>query len=83
MKNNSIRKLPYSVHECADEGMAGDFGKNTKYDTVMSRLVQGDVGSGKTIVAVLALLNTAMNGYQGGNDGADRSIGQDSIMIYL
>lgn len=33
-------------------------------DTVMSRLVQGDVGSGKTIVAVLALMNTALCGYQ-------------------
>lgn len=31
----------------------------------MSRLVQGDVGSGKTIVAVLALMLVGLNGYQG------------------
>ncbi len=31
----------------------------------MSRLVQGDVGSGKTIVAVLGLILSAMNGFQG------------------
>jgi ATP-dependent DNA helicase RecG len=31
----------------------------------MSRLLQGDVGSGKTIIAVLALLISANNGYQG------------------
>lgn len=32
---------------------------------VMSRLIQGDVGSGKTIIAFLALFSVGLNGYQG------------------
>ncbi len=36
-----------------------------KSPKVMNRLVQGDVGSGKTVVAQLALANAVLNGYQG------------------
>ncbi|WP_317315988.1 ATP-dependent DNA helicase RecG [Peptostreptococcus russellii] len=36
-----------------------------KSPKVMNRLVQGDVGSGKTVVAKLALANAVLNGYQG------------------
>ena len=32
--------------------------------TLMSRLVQGDVGSGKTIIAFLSMILAAANGYQ-------------------
>ncbi len=59
-----IEKLPYNLTgkqlEIWSEIKADLTGKN-----VMNRLIQGDVGSGKTILAFLALLFTAENGYQG------------------
>lgn len=39
--------------------------KDQNRNIPMNRLVQGDVGSGKTILAISALLNVALNGYQG------------------
>ena len=41
--------------------IAGDMGRTVP----MNRLLQGEVGSGKTVVAVLALLLSVENGYQG------------------
>lgn len=38
--------------------------KDTEKPCPMSRLLQGDVGSGKTVVAVMAALNAIKNGYQ-------------------
>lgn len=39
--------------------------KDLASDRPMNRLLQGDVGSGKTIIAVLALFNAAFEGVQG------------------
>ena len=59
-----LEKLPYNLtgaQQRAWEDIKADLtGKN-----VMNRLIQGDVGSGKTVLALLALLMTASNGYQG------------------
>lgn len=58
-----INKLPYDLTN-AQKKVWKEIAGNMQSDTVMSRLVQGDVGSGKTIVAILALMNAALNGYQ-------------------
>ncbi|MCI8796562.1 MAG: ATP-dependent DNA helicase RecG [Dorea sp.] len=59
-----LRGLPYQLTD-AQQKVWQEISSDMAGDTVMSRLIQGDVGSGKTIVAVLALMNTALNGYQG------------------
>lgn len=49
----------------AQEKVLGEVYEDISGGAVMNRLIQGDVGSGKTIIAVLALLQTAYNGFQG------------------
>ena len=58
-----IANLPYELTG-AQKRVWREISDDMASDTAMSRLIQGDVGSGKTIVAVLALLTVALNGYQ-------------------
>lgn len=59
-----LSSLPFELTN-AQKKVWGEIRKDMQGDYTMSRLIQGDVGSGKTIVAVLALLEAAYNGYQG------------------
>lgn len=59
-----VQGLPYQLTN-AQQKVWTEILRDISGDIAMSRLVQGDVGSGKTIVAVLALMTAALNGYQG------------------
>lgn len=64
MTNTFIAQLPYRLTD-AQLRTWQEVKDNMSGEHMMSRLIQGDVGSGKTIVAVLALMNTAFAGFQG------------------
>src|SRR5208337_952479 len=55
--------LPYTLTG-AQERVLGDILNDMKSHVPMNRLIQGDVGSGKTIVALLAMLAAVESGYQ-------------------
>lgn len=59
-----IEKLPYRLTE-AQMRVWREIKRDMVSGKCMNRLVQGDVGSGKTILAFLSLLLTVTNGYQG------------------
>ena len=59
-----IETLPYELTD-AQKRVWKEIVSDMTGGKVMSRLVQGDVGSGKTILAVLALIMTGCNGCQG------------------
>ncbi|MCI8888041.1 MAG: ATP-dependent DNA helicase RecG [Hungatella sp.] len=59
-----VKNLPYELTH-AQKKVLDEAERDLTGGMVMNRLVQGDVGSGKTIIAVLALLLAAYNGYQG------------------
>lgn len=58
-----IESLPYPLTH-AQRRVWNEIETNMTGHTLMSRLVQGDVGSGKTIIAFLSMILAAANGYQ-------------------
>ncbi len=58
-----IESLPYKLTG-AQQKVWKEIKNEIKSNKAMNRLVQGDVGSGKTIIAALALLYVADNNYQ-------------------
>lgn len=58
-----LSSLPYGLTG-AQLRTVEEIYQDMRSDHLMNRLIQGDVGSGKTIVALLAMLFAAENGYQ-------------------
>ena len=59
-----IEALPYRLTG-AQQRVWSEIQADLSSDHTMNRLIQGDAGSGKTIVAFLALIMCVANGYQG------------------
>lgn len=62
--NNFIKNLPFELTN-AQKNAVQDILKDLNSTEPMQRLLQGDVGSGKTVVATIMLLAAIENGYQG------------------
>lgn len=58
-----IKKLPFTLTS-AQQRVIEEIKADMQSDRPMNRLLQGDVGSGKTIVATIASLIAIQNGYQ-------------------
>lgn len=59
-----LESLPYTLTQGQQDAWR-EIAEDLQSGYVMNRLIQGDVGSGKTIVSVLALLTVAEAGHQG------------------
>ena len=59
-----MTSLPYELTG-AQKRVFSEIREDMQKKSVMNRLIQGDVGSGKTVVAAMALLCAIENGYQG------------------
>lgn len=63
LTENLLNKLSFDLTS-AQKRVVLEIEQDMRSKTPMSRLLQGDVGSGKTIVAVLSMLKAVESGYQ-------------------
>jgi len=61
--NEFINKLPFKLTNAQNKVIEAIF-SDMNSNKPMNRLLQGDVGSGKTIVAAISMFNAVKNGYQ-------------------
>ncbi|WP_172194857.1 ATP-dependent DNA helicase RecG [Saccharibacillus qingshengii] len=59
-----VRSLPFELTD-AQKNVELEILKDMRSEACMNRLLQGDVGSGKTAVAAIALFTTVRSGFQG------------------
>ncbi|MGO1527085.1 MAG: ATP-dependent DNA helicase RecG [Senegalia sp. (in: firmicutes)] len=58
-----LERLPFPLTD-AQSKVFTEIKKDMESDKIMNRLVQGDVGSGKTIIAILSIFKAIVSGYQ-------------------
>ena len=58
-----IETLPFTLTN-AQKRVLDEIDKDMEKDTAMNRLLQGDVGSGKTVVSIVAAYKAVKSGYQ-------------------
>ena len=58
-----IETLPFTLTN-AQKRVLNEIDKDMEKDTAMNRLLQGDVGSGKTVVSIVAAYKAVKSGYQ-------------------
>ena len=61
--DNIIKDLPFLLTK-SQKNVISEINVDLKSNRRMFRIIQGDVGSGKTIVSLLAILNVIKSGYQ-------------------
>ena len=75
LRAKALARFGYTLTRSQAQALA-EIDADLASDRRMLRLLQGDVGSGKTVVALLAMLRAVEAGKQAAHHGADRGAGE-------